>query len=207
MLSLKIVIGSLAKSMTLRFWNNLPNQTTSYTVTKQVTYYDSMVDKAMQDCFLLRQVIIVSLSKKAYLIVDLHSSLSLVQSTLQCLLNLQVPILIAEDKISSPFEVTKNLLSCSPLNRAQVTLVMTNQSNYKTYVKSSTQHSIYQASNCTRIKNSCQLFPFLIILRALIKTRGVTFLNRCVNRFAILHPKLVQNFLNISLLKQTKKCS
>ena len=84
---------------------------------------------------------------------------------------------------------------------------MTNQSNYKTYVKSSTQHSIYQASNCTRIKNSCQLFPFLIILRALIKTQGVTFLDKCVNRFAILHPKLVYNFLNISLLKQTKKSS
>ena len=118
MLSLKIVTSSLAKSMTFRFWNNLPNQITSYTVTKQVTYYDSMVDKAMQDYFLLHQVITVSLSKKAYLIVDLRSSLSLVQYALQYLLNLQVPILIVEDNFSSPSEVTKNLLSCLPLNRA-----------------------------------------------------------------------------------------
>ena len=54
---------------------------------------------------------------------------------------------------------------------------------------------------------SCHLFSFIIIPKMLIKAQGVTLLDRDVNRFAILYMKLIQNLLNASLLRQTKKPS
>lgn len=78
MLSLKIAMDSSAKVVTFIYWKNLLNQTASCT---EMTYPNSIVDRAMQDYFLLHQVIVAPLSKKAYPIMDLHLSLSLAQSS------------------------------------------------------------------------------------------------------------------------------
>ena len=48
------------------------NQTLSYVAMKQATYSAFIVDKAMQDCFLLLHIIALSLSKKTYPKVDLN---------------------------------------------------------------------------------------------------------------------------------------
>jgi len=48
------------------------NQKTSYVVVKQAIYSASIVDKAMQDCFLLLHFIALSLSKKTYPKVNLN---------------------------------------------------------------------------------------------------------------------------------------
>ena len=51
---------------------NLLSQIVSCISEEQATYSASIVDKAIQDCFLLPYDIAQSFSKKAYLDVDLH---------------------------------------------------------------------------------------------------------------------------------------
>ena len=64
MLSQWMVIGSLMQVVTLRLWKNHLNQTTSFAATEQAINSAPIVDKAMQNYFLLLHEIAPPLRKK-----------------------------------------------------------------------------------------------------------------------------------------------
>ena len=57
---------------TSKFCKNLFNQIVSCIVEEQATYSASIIDKAIQDCFLLHHEIAQSFNKNAYPDVDLR---------------------------------------------------------------------------------------------------------------------------------------
>lgn len=73
MLSQYIRTTSSTCAVTHKLWRNLLNKITSWIADVWVTYYSSMLDKGMQGCFLLHQVIATS-PNNAYPDVDFHSS-------------------------------------------------------------------------------------------------------------------------------------